>query len=157
MRFDETEEIEEEEVRFEELEWEEEDFEEQHQDFFSSHSRRPPDPPPVPLFDSSSSNEDLTVRAERGKLTLSNGPWNDLESEDESQTRSLAKDTFNLDSSTSTSHLASAQGPPLCISVSLDQIGDYEDISKRWKLLHYESAYESHEEEEAGGGHCGRG
>ncbi|GAA5986797.1 hypothetical protein JCM5350_005242 [Sporobolomyces pararoseus] len=153
VRYGDAKEREEEEVRFEELEWEEEDFEEQGQDFFSSRSRRPPDPPPVPLFDSSSSNEDLTVRAERGKLTLSNGPWNDLESEDESQTQTLAKDTFNLDSSNTAS--TSARTSPSLDSFSLDRLGDYEDISQRWKLLHYESAYESQGGEEGEGSASG--
>ncbi|GAA5964592.1 hypothetical protein JCM3765_007634 [Sporobolomyces pararoseus] len=143
LPFEDTGEEEEEVGRFEELEWEEGDFEEQDQESSSSHSRRPPDPPPVPLFDNACTDSDPlnSVVSGRRNITLSNGPWND-ETEDES--RNLIEETFNLDSSTDPSD--SAPAPPLPTSVCLDQLEDYEDISTRWKLLHYESAYEPLEE-----------
>ncbi|GAA5841337.1 hypothetical protein JCM3766R1_005034 [Sporobolomyces carnicolor] len=117
---------------FESLDWDEADFADHPRDglLLSSDSRRPPDPlplPPPPLADPTPPKHVSGTTA-----MLSNGPWNAPADEDELS----SVDDLHLTSSDS------GTATLLLVGVTLNDLGDYEDVSARRTLPRYQTAYE---------------
>ncbi|GAA5881056.1 hypothetical protein JCM16303_004660 [Sporobolomyces ruberrimus] len=116
------------------LDWEEEDFAEDKQFTITaplhSRSRLPPQPPSLSSFSP-------VVGSAPGQVTLSSGPWNANLDEDEP---SLFDLKLNLDSSNSFG--STSQVGVLPSGISVDTLGDYEDVSTRVRVPHYPTAFD---------------